>query len=194
MASRRDPDALRGVLDADAAARRAQRDLRDAVAAARAGGHTWADVGAALGITRQAAFKRFGGPRDPRTGQAMTSTPTSGLVGATEEVFARLDAGDYDAVREQMPDEVAAVLTREAVLDTWARAVADTGNLETCRGSRLELPDRTPVDEGADVLGTVVGHTELVCEAGSWVGRVAWDEQRRIVGLLVVPPGADYPF
>lgn len=194
MASRRDPAALRGVVDAEAAVRQAQRDLHDAVAEARSVGHTWADVGAALGITRQAAFKRFGGPRDPRTGATMTATPTTGLIGATEEVFARIDSGDYDAVRTRMPDDVAAVLTREVVLDTWARAVADTGNLESCRGTRLELPDRTAVDEGAEVLGTVVGHTELVCAAGTWIGRIAWDEQRRIAGLLVVPPGADYPF
>lgn len=179
---------------ADDAAREAQRQLRDAVVAARAAGHTWAEVGAVLGITRQAAFKRFGGPRDPRTGETMTSTPTTDLAALTELVFTRLDAGDYDAVRALMPADVAAVLTRDVVLDTWARAVADTGNLETCRGTRIELPDGSPVTEGEPVLGSVIGHTELVCEAGSWVGRVAWDEQRRIAGLLVVAPGSDYPF
>lgn len=188
------PDRLRGIADADHEARRAQTTLRNAVAAARADGHTWAEVGTVLGITRQAAFQRFGGPRDPRTGDPMTGTSTADLVAATEDVFARIDAGDHDAVRARMPDDVAAVLTREVVLDTWARAVADTGNLERCRGTRLELPDGTAVDEGDDVLGTVIGHTELVCEAGTWIGRVAWDEQRQIAGLLVVPPGAGYSF
>lgn len=194
MASGRDPAALRGVGDAAAVAQEARRALHAAVAAARAAGHTWAEIGAVLGTSRQAAFKRFGGPRDPRTGGTMTGAPTADLLAATEEVFARLDAGDYEVLRERMADDVAAVLTREVVLDTWARVVADTGNLESCRGTRLELPDGSSVTEGDAVLGTVVGHTELVCEAGSWVGRVAWDERRRIAGLLVLPPGADYPF
>ena len=187
-------EGLRGVLEADRAARDAQQALREAVQAARAAGHTWAEVGAVLGITRQAAFKRFGGPRDPRTGETMTATSTTDLIVRTETVFVRLDAGDYDALRAQMPDEVAAVLTRDLVLDTWASAVAHAGNLETCRETRLELPDGSPVDEGEPVLGAVIGLTELACAAGSWVGRVAWDEQHRIVGLLVVEPGSAYPF
>jgi hypothetical protein len=124
----------------------------------------------------------------------MTSTPTTDLVALTERVFAEIDAGDYAAVQARMPQDVAAVLTREVVLDTWARAVADVGNLESCRDTRLELPDGTRIADGEPVLGSVVGHTELACEAGSLVGRIAWDHERRIVGLLVVPPGADYPF
>lgn len=33
-----------------------------------------------------------------------------------------------------------------------------------------------------------MSHTTLECEAGTWVGRVAVDTDRRVVGLLVVPP------
>lgn len=41
--------------------------LRQAVAAARAGGHSWSAIGAELGMTRQAVQQRFGdrGARDP---------------------------------------------------------------------------------------------------------------------------------
>ncbi len=125
----------------------------------------------------------------------MTTTPTDGLIEATERVFTRLDAGDYDAIREWMPDDVASVLTREVVLDTWARAVSETGNLERCTGTHLEASDGSAVEAGEAVLGVVIGSTELVCEAGSWVGRVAFDDQGRIAGLLVVPPGTtDLPF
>jgi hypothetical protein len=34
--------------------------LRDFVSSARAGGATWTDIGQALGITKQAAWERFG--------------------------------------------------------------------------------------------------------------------------------------
>lgn len=38
----------------------AERELRDAVAEARAAGDTWSMIGIALGTSRQAAFQRFG--------------------------------------------------------------------------------------------------------------------------------------
>lgn len=40
----------------------ADTELVDAVTAARAAGDTWAMIGAALGISRQAAYQRFGKP------------------------------------------------------------------------------------------------------------------------------------
>lgn len=182
------PAPLRAVVEAEREARAARAVLREAVTEARSQGHTWAEVGSVLGISRQAAFKRFGGPRDPRTGETMTAASTADLVALAEHLFARLDAGDYDALRRRMPDDIARVLTRRVVLDAWARAVADTGNLEACRGTRLELPDGTAVAEGDDVLGSVVARTELVCEAGSWEGQITFDDQRRVAGLLVVGP------
>lgn len=192
-------DPLEGVREADRAAREAQESLRLAVQQARGAGHSWADVGRTLGVSRQAAFKRFGTPRDPRTGDPMTPAPlrTGELLATAERLWHRLDAGDYDAVREQMTDEVAAVLTRETVLGTWAQVVAETGNLEQCRDPRVELPDGSPVADGDPVLGVLVTHAELACEAGSWVGRVALDEDRRVVGLYVTTPStprAEYPF
>ena len=183
------PGSLLALAAARQAATRAQEGLHAAVAAARAAGHTWAEVGATLGTTRQAAFKRFGTPLDPRDGRPMTPSPTDGLDLATEEVFTRLDAGDYDHLRALMTDDTAAVLTRALVLDTWAGVVRETGRLEGCHATRLELPDGSSVGVGEPVLGGVVGATRLRCEAGEWLGRVAWDEERRVVGLLVVAPG-----
>ena len=45
--------ALRGTETADA-------ELRDAVAAARTAGRSWAQIGMVLGVTRQSAQERFG--------------------------------------------------------------------------------------------------------------------------------------
>jgi hypothetical protein len=166
----------------------AERGLADAVRRARAAGQSWAAIGAALGTSRQGAFKRFGSPRDPRTREPMTPTDRSSTVTeTTERVFALIDAGDHDRLRGLMPDDVARVLTRDAVLGTWAEVVAETGNLVRCRDTRVELPRGEPVD-GA-VLGTVVGATTLVCEAGEWHGRVAVGQDGLVLGLLVVPPG-----
>jgi hypothetical protein len=53
-------DVLSWVADADAATRQAQRTLAAAVTRARSRGHSWAQIGDRLGITRQAAHQRFG--------------------------------------------------------------------------------------------------------------------------------------
>jgi hypothetical protein len=181
------PAGLDDVATAQQRLEQARAELQAAVARAHASGHTWSELGGVLGITRQAAFKRFGSPRDPRTGGTMRPATTDDVIELTERVFRLLDAGDHDALRGLMTEETAAVLTSDLVLDTWARAVADTGNLVGCRETGVELPDGTPVEAGDAVLGSVVGHTVLACEAGHWLGRVALDPGRRIIGLLVVP-------
>jgi hypothetical protein len=57
-----DPKTLRriGLAQRDIAA--ADDELREAVRAAREAGHTWADIGMTLGVTRQAAQTRFREP------------------------------------------------------------------------------------------------------------------------------------
>ncbi|GAA5118107.1 hypothetical protein GCM10023339_30130 [Alloalcanivorax gelatiniphagus] len=189
-----DDDPLDRVRSATTAVHLAERALADAVRRAHAAGHSWAAVGAVLGTSRQAAFKRFGAPRDPRTGEAMTPVDSAGVVRTTERVFAALDAGRYDELRAMMPDDVARVLTRDVVLGAWARAVADTGNLVECRATVVQLPGGEDAPSGA-LLGTVVGATTLVCEAGEWQGRVALGQDGSLLGLLVTPlDAADLPF
>ena len=186
---------LDGVRVASADVERAQQGLRDAVRAARAEGCTWAELGEVLGTTRQAAFKRFGSIRDPRTGAEMSAIDTTEVVATTERVFSLMDAGDADALAALMAAPTAAVLTRDVVLDTWAAVVGATGNLVRCVGTRIELPDGSPVAAGDRVVGDVVAQTTVECEAGEWVGRVAYDGDGRVTGLLVVPPGtSDLPW
>ncbi len=56
----RDAPALRGVRDAELARAAAERQVTDAVAAARADGHSWASIGAMLGTSGEAARQRCG--------------------------------------------------------------------------------------------------------------------------------------
>lgn len=53
-------DVLDWVTDARAAAARAQRQLAAAVTRARIQGHSWTQIAARLGVSRQAAQQRFG--------------------------------------------------------------------------------------------------------------------------------------
>ncbi|QIX27193.1 hypothetical protein ncot_11730 [Nocardioides sp. JQ2195] len=56
----RDARHMRRIIEARHGVDAAQTELRDAVAAAREAGDSWTVIGAALDITRQAAFQRFG--------------------------------------------------------------------------------------------------------------------------------------
>lgn len=57
--------AIKAAIDAALAqAVDAEKQLRRVVEKARAAGATWADIGDALGVSRQAAFKRFGRPNN----------------------------------------------------------------------------------------------------------------------------------
>lgn len=56
----RDASHLRRIIAATEAVERSEHELHAAVAAARAAGDTWDAIGAALGVSRQAAYQRFG--------------------------------------------------------------------------------------------------------------------------------------
>ncbi|MFT4189797.1 MAG: hypothetical protein QM621_14630 [Aeromicrobium sp.] len=56
----RDASNFRRIIAARKAVADADAELRAAVAAAREAGDSWTVIGAALDITRQAAFQRFG--------------------------------------------------------------------------------------------------------------------------------------
>ncbi|MDO5635421.1 MAG: hypothetical protein Q4G34_11220 [Micrococcus sp.] len=58
----RDAVHFRRILAARTQLAAAERELRDAVDAARAAGDSWTVIGAALDTTRQAAQQRFGHP------------------------------------------------------------------------------------------------------------------------------------
>ena len=55
----RDASGFRRMIQAKRGLEKAEQELRDAVAAARASGDSWTVIGAAMGTTKQAAFQRF---------------------------------------------------------------------------------------------------------------------------------------
>lgn len=70
--------ALAVVRAASTVAELAGSALRVSVEQARQSGHTWQEIGDLLGVSRQAAFQRFGRPADPRTGETMSNAVLPG--------------------------------------------------------------------------------------------------------------------
>lgn len=71
----RDAVHFRTIIAARKKVAEAERELRDAVHAARDAGDSWTVIGAALDTTRQAAFQRFG---KTATGSESRATPPQG--------------------------------------------------------------------------------------------------------------------
>ncbi len=70
--------------------------LRLAVDLARADGCTWQELGDVLGVTRQAAFQRFGHPVDPRTGKPMSEAMIPGAAERATQLMIDWIEGRYE--------------------------------------------------------------------------------------------------
>jgi hypothetical protein len=185
-------DEIRAAQDAVHAAR---RQLEAAVDAARAAGRTWADIGKELGMTRQAAFKRFGRPVDPVGGEPLARRGVADVRTITEHVFTLIATGDYDGLAAVMHPVTVRELPSDRVAETWRTVLGEVGALQSFRDTRVEMPGGAALSDDDEVVGTVVGATTLVCEAGEMIGRVAVNEDGLVVGILIVPEGyAPLPF
>jgi hypothetical protein len=149
--------------------------LQEGVDQARAAGHSWREIGAVLGTTRQAAFQRFGRPVDPDSGDPMEREVPAGTTdraiafftlfteGRWEDALAALD----DAMREQHD---------VGRLEGWTRTCSLIGRFE---GMGEPFAHRAGHD-------TMV-HVPLHFEAGEAVGLVRFDPAGQVAGLGIRP-------
>jgi hypothetical protein len=149
-----------------------------AVERARTAGHTWAEVGQVLGISRQAAFQRFGRPVDPRTGQLMAAAMLPGAAERGAALLADLVAGRWAAVGRDFDERVARKLDADRIAVLWARLTGMLGRLERV-GEPLafQAGDRTLVD------------IPLSFEAAERTARISYDPNGKVAGLNFLPPG-----
>jgi hypothetical protein len=151
--------------------------LQASVEQARATGRTWQHIGDLLGVTRQAAFQRFGRPTDPRTGEPMTGLvrPDAGrratalMIGWIEARYSEITAGFDAALTERF--------TPDALAAAWAQVVGTVGEYQRM-GEPLvrQVGDYTVTD------------IPMGFEAGDMKGRVAFDRDGKVCGLFVIPP------
>lgn len=181
---------MEAIKEAQQALDRAKDQLRATVQEARTQGHTWAAIGEALGMSRQAAFKRFGEVTNPVDDRKITGVHMSvdQIRGTTEQVFDLISAGEYDQLEQLIHPQVRSELPASLIAETWPRVLTEVGAKESYVDTHVVMPAGERIEQDDQILGTVVGVTTLNCEAGQMVGRVAVDDQQRVVGLLVIPP------
>jgi hypothetical protein len=152
--------------------------MQAAVRRARKGGSTWAEVGQVLGISRQAAFQRFGRPADPRTGKPMAELMLPGAAERGAALLADLVAGRWAEVCRDFNERVAQKLDAGRVALVWARLTGMIGQVEQV-GEPLayQVGDLTLVD------------IPLSFEAAERTARVSYDDEGKVAGLHFLPPG-----
>ena len=148
-----------------------------AVERARASGCTWQQIGDVLGISRQAAFQRFGRPIDPRTGEAMNTTPLPEAGKLAETVIDDIASARWTNVVARFDRIVADKLNEEGLAAAWAQVIAFAGAYE----GRGEVS----VVRAADFTITT---TPLAFEAGDFVARISFRDDRTIAGLFLLSP------
>lgn len=157
------------------AARAAEEGLAMTVAQARGAGNSWAQIGQVLGVSRQAAFQRFGRPTDPRTGAPMVGAALPDAAERAMALFADLADAHWASVARRFDAIVAAQLDADGVAAVWAQVIGTVGAFE-----RLDTP---VVHQAGDL--TVVD-VPLLFEAGERTGRVSLDRSGRVAGLFIL--------
>ncbi|MGW5818186.1 DUF3887 domain-containing protein [Streptomyces noursei] len=160
----------------------AEQVLKLCVQQCRDAGHTWQEIGDLLGVTRQAAFQRFGKPLDPRTGEPMDKTVH--LADAAEravQIVTDVLEGRMDEARKTFNSQVLEAFTDEVRGDGLATVAGMVGAFEG-------------FGEGEPFVRRIGDHTvvdiPLRYEAGDMKARVAFDADEKVAGLVIIPPDA----
>jgi hypothetical protein len=154
----------------------AQESLRAAVDRARAGGHTWQEIGDVVGTTRQAAFQRFGRPLDPRTGEPLSVATLPGAGEKALGLLTDLAAARFDRARGDFDDTMQRELDVTALASVWAMVVGSVGAFERFG---------EPVVHAAG--GFTVVDVLMHFEAGQATGQVSFRDEGTVAGLFIRP-------
>jgi hypothetical protein len=155
-----------------------QDTLRALVEQARGAGHTWAEIGELLHVSRQAAFQRFGGGRRPSAEDGVAA-PVDGAVDAAVPVLQAFLDGRFDDARS---------LFGERMLDACSvELLADVREKVTQYGGEVQA-------FGTPVISVRDGYTgvdiPVALERADGIGRVVLDANRKVVGFFVRPAEA----
>ena len=152
--------------------------LHALVRRARNEGHTWAEIGQVLNVTRQAAFQRFGGGQTPDRGdESLQPIPDSGpkAIHVLELVFAK----KWDELWATFDDRVTKLASVEVFESTLANVASTFGEF---------VAFGTPTSK---VVGdyTVVD-VPIALERGDGIGKVSFNADEQVAGVHLLPSDA----
>jgi hypothetical protein len=152
--------------------------LRALVDQARDTGHTWAELGELLHVTRQAAFQRFGGGRRP-TAEDGVAVPVDGALHAAVPVLQAFLDGRFDDARATFAERMLDACSVELMADVRGKVGEFGGEVQALGTPVVSVRDGYT---GVDI--------PIALERADGVGRVVLDADRQVVGFFVRPAEA----
>lgn len=146
-----------------------------AVQQAREAGRTWQEIGQVLGVSRQAAFQKYGKPIDPRNGEVMNTSPLPEAIALARAVIDDHAHGRWTSITDRFDDTMRAGLTEEGLAEAWAYLAGMAGAFES-------YGDTEAVRAG----DFTITNTPLAFEAGDFVARITFRDDRTIAGLYIL--------
>lgn len=150
--------------------------LHALVARARAAGHTWAEIGDVLHVSRQAAFQRFGGGDRSAPEDQATAVP---VERAAERALAVLQAffdGRLDDARSNFDERMLEACSVELLADVRGKVRRGGGEIQAVG---------TPVVSVRD--GFTVVNIPVALERADGTGRIMLDADGQVAGFFVRP-------
>ncbi|HEY3871704.1 MAG TPA: hypothetical protein VGM10_25305 [Actinocrinis sp.] len=160
------------------------RALQAGVTGARDAGHSWQELGDLLGVSRQAAFQRFGRPVDPRTGETMTTDPLPGAADRAVTVLADFLEGRFDEIVAGFDGELA---QQAGGPDAVLRSLTSAAPQIAAMVGRYERMGEPAVSMRGALTEVDI---PLTFEAGEMKGRIVFTFAGKIAGLFVLLPEA----
>lgn len=149
--------------------------VRSIVQQARQEGATWQVIGSALGVTRQAAFQRYGKPIDPRTGEPMNTTPLPAAAELAATVIDDLSTGNWARVTERFDPTMRDGLSDASLAAAWAQIVGLSGAFE-----------KHGEPEAVRASDVTITNTPLAFEAGDYIARISFRDDNSVAGLFIL--------
>lgn len=153
--------------------------LRALVQQARADGHTWAEIGELLHVSRQAAFQRFGPAAHAGDGTEAVATPVDGAIEHALPVLEAFLDERFEDVQATFGERMEKAVSLELLADVRERVRRHAGEVQALG---------TPVVSVRD--GYTIVDVPVSLERGDGVARIVLDGDRRVAGFLVRPAEA----
>lgn len=145
------------------------------VVQARAEGHTWAQVGEILRVSRQAAFQRFG-PAVVGDQRQETGPPLDDAAQRTVSLVDDLLAGRWEVVQQSFTPKMIEILPHELLESTRARVAQHWGALTQTGPATVSVRD-----------GLTVVDMPLCFERADASCRVVFTPEGQVAGMVWQP-------
>jgi len=153
--------------------------LRALVEQARAAGHTWAEIGEVLHVSRQAAFQRFGGGRRPTGDGEAVQTPVEDAVEHAEPVLQAFLDGRWGDARATFDERMLEACSVELLADVREKVRREAGEVQALGTPAVSVRD-----------GYTIVDIPVALERADGVGRVVLNADRQVAGFFIRPKEA----